>query len=134
MYAVNTARGSLHLNFHSSQEAEDVFSSWHENLLGNKTSITKPSFPEQLNRSVLVRGLPTEIAEETIIDNLAQEFSNFEDTRFVKRAETVLGTVRLPTFPSAEDAAKAVNQGFLFINHLFYQPANFMQQGVKLIR
>ena len=33
-HAFNTARGNIHLYFYSSQEAEDVFSSWHENILG----------------------------------------------------------------------------------------------------
>ena len=132
VYAFNTARGNIHLEFHSSQEAEDVFNSWHENNLGTNTSIRKPSSPEQPNRSVLVRGIPTEIAEETIIDNLAKDFSNVKATRFIKKDKTVLGTVRL-TFSSAEDAANAVNQG-LFIDHLFYRPSYFIQQGVKIIR
>ena len=112
MYAFNTARGNIHLEFHSSQEADDVFISWHEIILGANTLVRKPSSPEQPNRSVLVRGVPVEIAEETIIDSLAQEFSNVRATRFVKRDKTVLRTVRL-TFSSAEDAAKAKNQGVL---------------------
>ena len=39
VYAFNTARGNIHLEFHSSQEADDVFSSWHENILGTNTSV-----------------------------------------------------------------------------------------------
>ena len=117
VYVFNTARGKFHLEFHSNQEAEDVFSSWHENILGTNT-FRKSFSPEQPNRSVLVRGFPTELAEESIIDNLALEFSNVKATRFVKRDKTVFGTIRL-TFSSAEVAAKAVNQG-VFIEHLFY--------------
>ena len=63
-----------------------------------------------------MRGVPSEIAEKTIIDSLAQEFSNVRVTRFVKRDKTVLGTDGL-TFFSAEDAAKAKNQG-QFNDHL----------------
>ena len=110
VYACNTDRGNIHLEVHSSQEADDVFSSWQENVFGTNTSVRKPSSPEQPNRSVLVRGVHAEIAEITIVDSLAQDFSNIRATRFVKRDNTDLGTVRL-TFSSAEDAAKAVNQG-----------------------
>ena len=72
-----------------------------------------------------------EIAEETIIDKLDQEFSNVKATCFVKRNTTVLGTVRI-IFSSAEDAAKAVKQG-LFNDHFFYRPSYFLQQGVKTL-
>ena len=132
MNAFNTAGGNIHLEFYSSQEAEDFFNSWHENFLGTDTSIRKPSSPEQPSRSVLVRGVATEIAEEAIFDNHAQELSNLKATRFVKRDTTVLGMVRI-TFSSAEDAAKAVNQGF-FIDHLFHRPSYFIQRGVKITR
>ena len=121
MYAFNRFSGNNHLEFHSSQEAGDIFSSWDENILGNYTSFRKPSSPEQPNRSVLVRGVPTEIADETIFDNIAQEISNVKATRFVKRDKTALGTVRV-TFSPPDDAAKALIQG-LFINHLFYRPS-----------
>ena len=94
VYASNTARGNIHLESHSSQHAENVSRFWHENILGTNTSIRTPSSPEQPNKSVLVRAVPTEIVEETIIDNRAQEFS----TRFLKRNKTVLGTVKLTFF------------------------------------
>ena len=85
VYAFNTASGNILLEIHSSQEADDVFSSWYENILGTNTSVRKPSSPEQLNRSVLVRGVTVEIAEETTIEGLAQDFFNVMATRFVKR-------------------------------------------------
>ena len=78
VYAFNTARGNIHLEIHSSQIAEDVFSSWHENILSTNTSIRKPSSPEQPKRSVLVRGVSTGMAEEKIIDNFAQDFPPFK--------------------------------------------------------
>ena len=74
----------------------------------------------------------TETAQETTIDNLALNFFNVKANRFVKRDKTVLGTIRL-TLSSAKDATKAENQG-LFIDHLFYRPSYFIQQGVKIIR
>ena len=43
LYAFNTARGNIHLEFHSSQQADNVFSSWHEKILGTNTSVRKPS-------------------------------------------------------------------------------------------
>ena len=98
MYAFNTVRGNIHLELYSSQEAEEVFSTWHKSILGNNKSIRKPASPEQPNESVLVRGVPTEISEETITDNLAQDFSNVKATCFIKRDKTVLGMVRLTFF------------------------------------
>ena len=134
MCAFNTARVNIHLEFHSSQETDGVFffSSWHENIIGINTSVRKSSSPEQPNRSVLVRGVSAEIKEETVIDSLDEEFSNVRATCFVKRDTTVLGTVKLK-ISSADDAARAVNQG-LFIDHLFYRPSYFKKQGVKIIR
>ena len=61
--AFNTARGNIHLEFLSSEEADEVFNSWRPNYFGTKTTIRKAGERSD-RRSAVIKGVPTELQNE----------------------------------------------------------------------
>ena len=94
MYAFNTARGKIHLQFMSPEEASEVLNKWNENCFGEKTQIRKTNQPERPLRAVLIRDVPTELSEQDIIDSIEETYPDSTATRFVKKDRTPLGTVK----------------------------------------
>ena len=82
MYAFNTARGNIHLQFMSPEEASEVLNKWNENCFGEKTRIRKANQPERPLRAVLIRDVPTELSEQDIIDSIVENYPDSTATRF----------------------------------------------------
>ena len=74
VYAFNTARGTIHLQFMSPEEASEVLNKWNKKCFGEKTQIRKANQPERPLRAVLIRDVPTELSEQDIIDSIEETY------------------------------------------------------------
>ena len=132
VYAFNTARGNVHLQFMSPEEASEVLNKWNENCFGEKTQIRKANQPERPLRAVLIRDVPTELSEQDIIDSIEETYPNSTAMRFVKKDRTPLGTVKI-VFKSGQLHEKALNGG-IFVDNIYYRTQKFIQTGIQIIR
>ena len=80
----------------------------------------------------MIRGVPLEVSDSDLTSALTENFPGVRIRRFVKSDGKTLQTVKL-TFPSKAQFDKATTDG-IFIDHLYYQPVEFIQQGIRIIR
>ena len=132
VHAFNTARGNIHLQFMSPEEASEVLNRWNENCFVEKTQIRKANQPERPLRAVLIRDVPTELSEQDIIDFIEETYPDSTATRFVKKDRTPLGAVKI-VFKSGQLHEKALNEG-IFVDNIYYRTQKFIQTGIKIIR
>ena len=59
-----TARGNLHLEYLSSEEADEVLNLWRPNYFGTKTTIRKAGGRSD-RRSAAIEVVPTELEKKT---------------------------------------------------------------------
>ena len=76
--------------------------------------------------STVLRSAPLEVSDSDMTSDLTDSFSGVRIRRFVKSDRKSLQTVQL-TFPSKAQFDKAKTDG-IFIDHLYYQPVEFIQQ------
>ena len=131
VFAFNTARGNIHLEFLTVEEADEVFNNWQPHFLGQNSVIRKASTQEKINKAEIIRHVPTDKTETQIETDLAFNF-NVKASRFVKKDGTVLGTVKL-IFETSQDQEKVTTDG-IFLDNIFYRAQPFVQQGIKNVR
>ena len=129
VFAFNTARGNIHLEFLTVEEADEVFNNWQPHFLGQNSVIRKASTQEKINKAEVIRHVPTEKTETQIETDLAFNFK-VKASRFVKKDGTVLGTVKL-IFETSQDQEKVTTDG-IFLDNIFYRAQPFVQQGIKM--
>ena len=132
VFAFNTARGNIHLEFLTVEEAKEVLENWNSNCFGDNTTIRKASHPEKPLRAVLIRGVPIELSEKIIEEGLETDFPGVRAKRFIKKDKTLLGTVKL-VFQKEIDFETALKEG-LFLDNIYYRAQKFVQSGVHIIR
>ena len=71
-YAFNTARGNIHIQFMSIEEASEVLNNWNENCSGEKTQIQKANQPERPLTAILIRDIPSEFSEQDSCDSIEE--------------------------------------------------------------
>ena len=132
VYAFNTARGNIHLQFMSPEEASEVLNKWKENCFDEKTQIRKVNQPERPLRAVLIRDIPTELSEQDIFDSIEETHPDSTATRYVKKDRTPLGTVKI-IFKSGQLHEKALNEG-IFVDNNYYRRQKFIRTGSQILR
>ena len=95
MYAFNTTRGNIHLEFASKEEADEVYDSWQPKYLGEASIVRKITNTGKPNRAVIIKGVPKELTDKEIQNSLNEQFDGSKGTRFEKIDSTVLGTVKI---------------------------------------
>ena len=132
MYAFNTTRGNIHLEFASKEEADEVYDSWQPKYLGEASIVRKITNTEKPNRAVIIKGVPKELTDKEIQNSLNEQFDGSKGTRFVKRDSTVLGTVKI-VLKTDGDVQRALEHG-LFIDMIYYSASPFIQKEIQIIR
>ena len=131
IYAFTTARGNTHMEFLTVEEADNVLKSWNPEFFGGE-SIARKANDKTNEHSALIRGVPLELDNNEIEQHLDNNFPGVKARRFVKADKTALQTVKL-SLPSKLLYDKATSDG-IFLDALFYQPVEFVQQGIRIIR
>ena len=131
MYAFNTTRGNIHLEFASKEEADEVYDSW-QLYLGEASIVRKITNTEKPNRAVIIKGVPKELTDKEIQNSLNEQFDGSKGTRFVKRDSTVLGTVKI-VLKTDGDVLRALEHG-LFVDMIYYSASPFIQKEIQIIR
>ena len=104
---------------------------WQAELFGVDSSVWRVDDRNE-QHSAVIRGVPLEVSDSDMTSALSDTFQGVGIRRFVESDGKSLQTVKL-TFPSKAQLDKAKTDGFS-IDHLYYQPVEFMQQGIRLIR
>ena len=131
LYAFITARGSIHLESTTPKEAECVLRGWRAEFFGGDSSARRASDRNE-QHSAVIRGFPLEVSNSDMTSALTDNFPGDRIIRFVKSDGKSLQTVKL-TFPSKAEFDKATTDG-IFIDNLYYQPVELIQQGIRIIR
>ena len=79
--AFNTARGNIHLEFSTPQEADEVFSNWKSEYLGPQTNIRKATSRSE-QKSAVIKGVPNDIEEVHIRAILQEKYPGIYVKRF----------------------------------------------------
>ena len=128
--AFNTARGNIHLEFLSSEEAREILNSWRPNYFGTKTTIRQTGERSD-RRSAVIKGVLTGLQIEKMRSELEIPFLGVQAKRFMKADSTVLQTVKL-TFQCETHFLKAIDER-LFLECLYFQPTDFVQKGIRIV-
>ena len=131
VYAFTTARGNTHLEFLTVEEADIVLESWNPDFFGGD-SATRKANNKTNEHSALIRGVPLKLDNNEVAQHLDNNFPGIKARRFVKAVKLALQTVEL-SFPSKLLYVKDISDGIL-LDALFYQPVEFVQQGIRIIR
>ena len=100
-------------------------------IFWGNSSVRKASNRNEQHSAVL-RSAPLEVSDSNMTSALTDSFPGVRIRRFVKSDRISLQTVQL-TFPSKAQFDKATTDG-IFIDHLYYQPVEFIRQGIRIIR
>ena len=131
LYAFITAHGSIGLEFTTPEEADCVLQGSRTEIVGGESSVRRASDRNEQHCAV-IRGVPLEVSDSDVTSALMDKFPGVRIRRFVKSDRKSLQTVKL-TFPSNDQFDMATTDG-VFIDHLYYQPVEFIQQGIRIIR
>ena len=131
LYAFITARDSIHLEFTTPEEADCVLEGWWAEFFGGDSSARTASDRNE-QHSAVIRGVRLEVSDSELTSALTENFPGVRIRCFVKSDEKTLQTVKL-TFPSKAQFDKARTDG-IFIDHLYYQPVEFIHQGIRIFR
>ena len=112
------------------EEADDVLKSWNPEFFGG-VSVARKANDKTNEHNTLIR-VPLELDNNEIEQHLDNNFPGVKARRFVKADKTALQTVKL-SFPSKLLYDKATSDN-IFLDALFYQPVEFVQQGIRIIR
>ena len=131
LYAFTTARGNTHLDLLTVEEADNVLKSRNFEFFGGD-SVARKANDKTNEHSALIRRVPLELDKNEIEQNLDNNFPGVKARRFVKADKTALQTVKL-SFSSKLLYDKVTSDGKL-LDAIFYQPVQFVQQGIRIIR
>ena len=131
VFAFNTARGNIHQEFLTVEEADEVFNNWQPHFFGQNSVIRKASTQEKIKKAVIIRHVTTDKTETQIETDLAFNFK-VKASQFVKKDGTVLGTMKL-IFETNQDQEIVTTDG-IFLDNIFYRAQPFVQQGIKIVR
>ena len=131
VYAFTTARSNTHLEFLTLEEADNVLKSWNPEFFGRE-SVARKTNDKRNEHSGLIREVPLELGNNEIEQHLDNKFPGVKARRFVKADKTALQTVNL-SFPSKLLYEKATSDS-IFLDVLFCQPVEFVQQGIRISR
>ena len=131
IYAFITARGSKNLEFTTPEEADCVLQGWGAEFFSGDSSALRASDRNE-QHSAVIQGVPLKVSDSDLTSAITENFPGVRIRRFVKSDGKTLQTVKL-TFPSKAQFDKATTDG-IFIDHSFYQPVEFIQEGIRIIR
>ena len=131
LYTFITARGSIHLEFTTPGEADCSLQGWRAEFFGSDSSARRASDRNE-QHSAVIRGVQLEVSDSELTSAHTDNFPGVRIRRFVKSHGKSLQTVKL-TFHSKAQFDKATADG-IFIDHLYYQPVEFIQQEIRTIR
>ena len=126
----NTARRNIHMEFSTSQDADEVFSKWNWDYRGPKNNIRKASSRSE-QKSAVIKGVPNDIGEVHLREILQNKNPWIYAKRFVKADGKILQNVKL-TFQTKLQYNNAILEGFF--DSLYYQSYEFVQRCIRIIR
>ena len=119
------------MEFSTPQEADEVFSNWKLEYLGPQTTIRKASSRSE-QKSAVLKGVPNDIEEVHIRAILQKKYPRIYVNCFGKAEGKILQTVKLSFQPELQYNT-AISKG-IFIDSFYYQPYEFVQRGIRIIR
>ena len=131
LYAFITARDSIHLEFTTPEEADCVLQGWRTEFFGGDSQVRRASDRNE-QHSAVIRGVQLEVSDSDMTSALTDNFPDVRIRRFEKSDKQSLQTVEL-TYPSKTQIDKATIDA-IFIDHLYYQPVELIQQEIRIIR
>ena len=99
LYAFITARGSIHLEFTTPEEADCVLQGWKAEYFGGDSSARRASDRKE-QHSAVIRGVPLEVSDSDMTSALTHTFPGVRIRRFVKSDGKSLQTVKLVSLKS----------------------------------
>ena len=113
-----TKGGSLLIELSSKEDAEKVESEWRSDFFAERGKSTVCSTLEKLNRSILLKRVPTNLTEDFLIGEMSKKFSVTAVKRFVTRNQVQLQTVKID-FENREDIQECLKEGVRIGHELF---------------
>ena len=110
LYAFTTARGSIHSEFTTPEEADSVLQGWRAEFFGADSSARRASDRNE-QHSAVIRGIPLEKSDSDMTSALTDNFPGVRIRRFVKSDGKPLQTVKL-TFPQKPSLTRQQPTGF----------------------
>ena len=119
------------MEFLTVEEADNVLKSWNPDFFG-RDSVARKANDKTNEHSALIGGVRLELDNKKIEQHLDNKFPGEKARRFVKADKAALQTVKL-SFPTKLLYDKATSD-CIFLDALFYQPVEFVQQSIRIIR
>ena len=133
VYAFNTARGNIHLQFMSPKEALEVLNNWNKNCFGGKTQLSKANQPERPLRAILIRDVPTELSEQDKKDSIEEAYPDSTATRLVEKKRALW--VRLKYYSNRANCMKKhLMKAFLLITSTTERKSSTRNSNYALLR